>query len=214
MRGDRASCDILRAACIYQSGAIMESGASGTARRAMTVDLIDLGDSAPHYKGIFIPRQDVAEAKVGITEQFLANAGTYHERYSAVERFQRLIKRATEGRFARPPRMILDIGSGSGNSVFPCLQLFPDAEIVATDLSEDLLAILRDHVESRGDSGRLSLICVDATKPYFARSFADLVIGAAILHHLIDPAACIRSSLPSVGRQVDVYPFLFRVGDS
>jgi ubiquinone/menaquinone biosynthesis C-methylase UbiE len=142
-----------------------------------------------------MPRADLGAAKIGITEQFLEQAGIYHKRYSNVPYFRALIEQATSGRLAAEPFLVLDIGSGSGNSVLPCLELFPRAHIVATDLSENLLAILRDHVAADvAARARLTLVCIDATQADFIEGSVDLVIGAAILHHLIDPSACVRQA--------------------
>jgi ubiquinone/menaquinone biosynthesis C-methylase UbiE len=156
--------------------------------------LVDFGTvGAKGLGGILIPQADIGAAKIGITEQFLRDAQTYHERYSNLPYWTSLITEATKGRFQKPPAIILDIGSGSGNSVLPCLKVFPEARIVATDLSEALLAILRDHIGSDLLARkRTALVCLDATRAEFAEGSVDLVIGAAILHHLIDPAPCIR----------------------
>jgi SAM-dependent methyltransferase len=159
-------------------------------------EVVDLGTVAgPPLAGVLMPRAEVGVAKIGITDQFLRDAKTYHERYSAVPYFRALIEQATRGRLAADPALVLDIGSGSGNSVLPCLDMFPGARVVATDLSESLLAILRDHVAADpATRERLALVCVDATQPYFVEESVDLVVGAAILHHLIDPSACIRQA--------------------
>jgi SAM-dependent methyltransferase len=154
-------------------------------------ELVDLGDAIDaKFAGILIPRHELGSVKVGITDQFLSDAETYHERYSSTSYFRMLIERATHGRLKREPSLILDIGSGSGNSVLPCLELFPHAKVLATDLSENLLAILRDHVDPETRS-RLAPVCVDAMRAYFVEDSVDLVVGAAVLHHLIDPAHCI-----------------------
>jgi len=170
--------------------------AESFAARVLLGELVDLGAIAgPALAGILMPRADLGAAKIGITDQFLANATTYHQRYSAVPYFASLIGQATKGRLATQPSLILDIGSGSGNSVLPCLELFPDAQIIATDLSDSLLAILRDHVAmDQSARKRLALVCVDATRANFAEGSVDLVIGAAILHHLIEPDACVRQA--------------------
>lgn len=159
-------------------------------------DLADLGDvDGPEFAGILVPRIDLCAAKIGITDQFLQKAETYHERYAAFPYFRVLIERATRGRLKAEPSLILDIGSGSGNSVLPCLELFRHADIIATDLSENLLAILRDHVASdEAVRARLNLVCIDATRANLVEGSVDLVIGAAILHHLIDPSACVRQA--------------------
>jgi SAM-dependent methyltransferase len=159
-------------------------------------ELVDLGDfGSPALAGILTPRAELGAVKTGITDQFLEDAKAYHERYFAASYFKVHIENAIRGRLASDPSVILDIGSGSGNSVLPCLELFPGARIVATDLSENLLAILRDHVKADPASAeRLTLVAVDVTKPYFDAGKVDLAVGAAILHHLIDPAACIRQA--------------------
>lgn len=155
------------------------------------VDLSAVGGQG--FEGILMPQEDLGAIKVGITEQFLRDAQTYNERYSSIPYWSWLIKEATKRRLPESPSIILDIGSGSGNSVLPCLQMFPEARIVATDLSENLLAILRDHIGADvATRQRIALVCLDATRAKFTESSVDLVIGAAILHHLIDPAQCIR----------------------
>ena len=54
----------------------------------MRGELVDLGDVAgPALSGVLIPLAELGAAKVGITSQFLQEAKTYHERYSAVPYF-------------------------------------------------------------------------------------------------------------------------------
>ncbi|TMH04634.1 MAG: class I SAM-dependent methyltransferase, partial [Betaproteobacteria bacterium] len=100
----------------------------------------------------------------------------------------------------RDPSLIIDIGSGSGNSVIPLADLFPDANIVATDISPQLLAILRDFLSKRDDAknseggeGRFALVCVDAAEANYLPGVADLAVGAAILHHILEPAKVLAS---------------------
>jgi ubiquinone/menaquinone biosynthesis C-methylase UbiE len=157
-------------------------------------DLVDLGEAESALAGVLTPRSELGALKIGITDQFLQQAGTYHERYSAVPYFRALIEEATRGRLTAEPSLILDIGSGSGNSVLPCLDLFPNSRIVATDLSESLLAILRDHVADPEIRTRLALVCIDATQCDVVEGSVDMVIGSAILHHLIDPSTCVKQA--------------------
>ena len=150
----------------------------------------------PDMAGIYIPEPEIGQAPVGLTEQFLGDADSYHRQYTNTAYFKLLISDALKhiGVLA-DNAAILDIGSGSGNSVFPCLELFPDCRIVATDLSPDLLRILLDHVNrDAGSAGRVIPVCMDATRDYYAENAFDFVVGAAILHHLIDPAAAMAAA--------------------
>jgi ubiquinone/menaquinone biosynthesis C-methylase UbiE len=166
----------------------------GLAETVIYGDLVDMASVGGSWlAGIEMPLAEVGTAKVGITDQFLGAAETYHGRYTGLPYWRWLITDAIKGRLDRSPSVILDIGSGSGNSVLPCLEMFPDAKIVATDLSETLLAMLREEVSGQPAAReRIALVCLDVTRAQFVESSADLVIGAAILHHLVDPAPCIQ----------------------
>lgn len=151
---------------------------------------------SPEMAGIYVPEAEIGQARIGITSQFLEDASIYHEKYTNTGYFKSLLTRALSRIDDLPesPR-ILDIGSGSGNTVFPCLELFPDCRIVATDLSPNLLKILLEHAEGQASAaGRLLPVCMDATRDHYQPGSFDLVIGAAILHHLIDPGAAIRAA--------------------
>ena len=148
-----------------------------------------------------------------ITDQFKAQAGEYHRRYAASDHFEGLFRQALEAAGASAPErpLILDLGSGSGtNSVVPCRRLFPDAWIVATDLSAELLAILADHVRQGPDAGRVTCVRMDAVSGEVAAGAFDLVTGASILHHLERPnlgiAAAGRALKPG-GRAIFFEPF-------
>ena len=161
------------------------------------VPLIDLGSiERPDMAGIYIPGPEIGNAPVGLSAQFLEDAAVYHRQYSNTAYFKLLISDALKRMSFHPASpAILDIGSGSGNSVFPCLELFADCRIVATDLSPNLLRILLDHVNgAAGAAGRVAPVCMDATRDYYAEQVFDFVLGAAILHHLIDPGAAIAAA--------------------
>jgi SAM-dependent methyltransferase len=159
--------------------------------------LVDMGTlDTPEMAGIYTPESEIGQAKIGISNFFLEDASVYHEKYSNTGYFKTLLTTALShlAEVTGSPR-ILDIGSGSGNTVFPCLELFPDCRIVATDLSPNLLKILLEHAEKHASAaGRLYPVCMDATRDYYQPQSFDLVIGAAILHHLIDPGAAIRAA--------------------
>src|SRR5207244_8311540 len=87
-----------------------------------------------------------SRSHVGVTAQFLEEAGTYHQRYTAHGYFRNLIEAAVRRAGIGEVHAVLDLGSGSGNSVVPALELFPTADIVAVDISPQLLAILKQFV--------------------------------------------------------------------
>jgi ubiquinone/menaquinone biosynthesis C-methylase UbiE len=151
-----------------------------------------LGAKNPALQGIFSPEGETGDT-TGVTDQFLANAAEYHRRYSDVGHFRHLIDRAVDALDVRDPALILDIGSGSGNSVIPMLDRFPRAFVLATDISPQLLAILRDYLEAKPQyTGRYALVCMDATHDPYRPGVFDLAVGAAILHHLIEPQRVVK----------------------
>jgi SAM-dependent methyltransferase len=161
-----------------------------------TEPLIDMGGIDPALAGILTPVSEVGRANAGITDQFLADGADYHRKYSNAPLFRIYFLKAFR-MVGRPdgPVKILDIGTGPGvNTIQPCLDLFPDCQIVATDLSPPLLAILRSFVVSFGLENRVTTVCVNAMRDVFRPGAFDVVVGSAILHHLIDPLECLRAA--------------------
>jgi ubiquinone/menaquinone biosynthesis C-methylase UbiE len=148
----------------------------------------------------------------GVTEQFIGNADLYHERY-----FNRLdFINLADHYFGladvdrQRPLRYLDIGSGSGSSVFAAANLLPNASIVASDISPQLLDLLADFVASRDElRGRITTYCFDLHVPFFKANHFDLIAGAAILHHLVDPYKALKnisSSLKPGGKLILIEP--------
>ena len=164
--------------------------------------LVDLGRDTPAFAGVYAPQRTLGATKVGVTSQFLENAETYHRAYFDTGYWNFLIGKALSAAgIDGSPRRIIDIGSGSGNSVIPLADRFPRAEIVATDISPQLLAILRDFLRGRPEgNGRFALVCVDAMDARYRPGVAELAVGAAILHHILEPerviAACFEALVP------------------
>jgi hypothetical protein len=140
--------------------------------------LTDMGELDSRLAGIWTPEGQLSSVPVGLTEQFTEHAGNYAAKDTASQAyFRRLIVRAlalSGAQIGRTPR-ILDIGTGAGdNSFFPCLDLFENAEIVATDLSPNLLVLLRREVDRRRVADSVTVACVD--EPFeFGHSILTLV---------------------------------------
>jgi len=161
--------------------------------RLFTCKLRDLGTVDAALSSIYAPESDIGAKKIGITKQFLERAEIYDRHYSQLNHFRKLVSDTLRFAGFEPvsDMSILDIGSGSGNTVIPMMTMFENARIVATDLSENLLALLRRYA---GDHDNLGIVCMDASKDYFVHGSFDLVIGGYILHHIIDPADAIAAS--------------------
>lgn len=156
-------------------------------------------DAPPLAPGIIVRRDgmvniDASWAPVGVTDQFLADADIYHERYFNNAHWTWLVDKALTG-LDRSATRILDIGSGSGNTIAPLAAAFPDAAIVASDISPQLLTILMRNAAAKPEIGaRLSGYCFDLHKDFFAPESFDGVLGGAILHHMLDPIAALRNA--------------------
>jgi SAM-dependent methyltransferase len=137
----------------------------------------------------------------GITEQFLKDAAVYHDRYFAPSEYEGKIARAIEADGWRVPEkaLALDFGSGSGNTVVPLLQLRPDLRVVAVDLSVDLLRILHQLLGQRPElAGRFACVCGNLDRSDLGTGVFDMVVGFAILHHLLHPRAALKRALEAL----------------
>ncbi|MFA6954699.1 MAG: class I SAM-dependent methyltransferase [Thermoanaerobaculia bacterium] len=180
----------------------------------LVTGVADLGDLDPRWAGIYSPRYSDAVVARYIHGQFLEDAGSYLERYQATEYWKGLIVEA-QRHFSldvghEPPR-ILDLGSGGGNTVLPLLELYPEAQVIASDLSLPLLGALRSALIERYPTRSVPLLQQNAERLLFADRQFDLVVGGAILHHLRAPqrtlAECARILRPD-GVALFFEPFL------
>ena len=149
----------------------------------------------PRFDGLYSPEDSYdVRTKAGVTEQFIDDADTYHQRYTSRPGWTRRIREAFDHVAVRGPVHILDVGSGSGNTVFPILDLLPESHIVATDISPDLLAILNRSL-SADQRSRCLLVAMNASDDVLVPDTFDLAVGGAILHHIIDPRPVIESTM-------------------
>ena len=155
---------------------------------------------------------DRSLSPVHLASQFIEDADAYHRRNFDRLDFVALIDRClTLAEVDREQRLaVLDLGSGSGSSVFAACRLLPHAEIHATDISPPLLRTLARFMESQDAlRGRGRTFCFDLHRRFFRDELFDVVIGAAILHHLLDPRAALAHVVPALkpgGRMIFVEP--------
>ena len=158
--------------------------------------LIDLGtveDQA--FKRVLTPEPEVGQPKLGVDEVFLGQAESYYEKFQSFDYWRSLISTAVKRLGLPEPEIVVEFGCGFGNSTLPVLDLFPRSKVVATDISPNLLAILRGLLDSRSLGDRCLPVAMDAQKPYIREGVADLVLGSAILHHLTKPGAFVQQAM-------------------
>jgi SAM-dependent methyltransferase len=86
-----------------------------------------------------------------------------------------------------PPRRILDLGSGTGTGTLALLKRFERADVIALDISADMLHRLMDKARALGVAGQVRTVQADLDAAWPAVGTADLVWASASLHHLADP---------------------------
>ncbi len=143
----------------------------------------------------------------GVTSQFIEDADTYHDRYFDRLDFLNLTDRCLScaGISHDKNVSVLDIGSGGGSSVFAIAKLLVNSEVVASDISPQLLRKLAEFVEHQDDlKARVAAVCFDLHNQVFKDSQFDIILGMAILHHLVNPLDALKNIVKSlkVGGQV------------
>src|ERR1041384_5510868 len=83
----------------------------------------------------------------------------------------------------QPARHVLDVGCGAGNYTLKLLEHLPGLDATLIDLSRPMLDRARERV-SRATSGRITTIQADIREAKLADGEFDIVLAAAVLHHL------------------------------
>jgi SAM-dependent methyltransferase len=137
------------------------------------------------------------ENLVGISERFLEKADIYTEVYTHSENILDLLRRAIALN-AIPigdMRAVLDFGSGPGtNTVFPLHLINPELQVVATDISRNLLATLSRLLADHPQRDRVDIVAWDCMSGGIRPGSFDMVTGASLLHHLMDPRLALKTA--------------------
>jgi SAM-dependent methyltransferase len=86
-----------------------------------------------------------------------------------------------------PPGRILDLGSGTGTGAFALLERFDQAEVIALDVSAEMLQRLSGRARVLGVADRIRTVQADLDTAWPAVDAVDLVWASRSLHHLADP---------------------------
>ena len=164
--------------------------------------LLDLGDSLSNeYRDIYRDPDTFDVTMPGVSSAFTAQAKEYVDQLedeNHVVHYERAFKQAfsvMQWTDREAPRKILDLGVGSGTSTYVLLKHFPNAQVVACDISAEMLQLARRRLKKHpGMLDRCVTIQLDSEKLTFNSAQFDLVVGAANLHHLFRPQRTIQQS--------------------
>jgi SAM-dependent methyltransferase len=86
-----------------------------------------------------------------------------------------------------PCRLILDLGSGTGTGALALAQRFQGADVVAVDVSAEMLERLKAKAGMLGVADRIRTVQADLDAAWPGIDTMDLVWASASLHHMADP---------------------------
>jgi 2-polyprenyl-3-methyl-5-hydroxy-6-metoxy-1,4-benzoquinol methylase len=165
----------------------------------MDCNLVDLGEAIdPSFTGIFTPEGEVGKVPPGVTEQFFSDANHYYQGCDTGHTEWLLQNAFKHIEALRPDPLILDVGSGPGLSVIASLNLLQRPTVIASDISPVLLRILKSNLANHPKGESVFSAVLDLNRPWFKKEKFDMVIGAAILHHLFEPQILVSNLFQSV----------------
>ena len=97
---------------------------------------------------------------------------------------------------ARPH--IIDLGAGTGTGALALARQLADAEVVAVDVSEQMLEHLRRKARALGVADRIRTVQADLDQPWPPLGPADLVWASASLHHMAGPGRALTQALATL----------------
>lgn len=158
--------------------------------------LVDLG-LAEHsnFLGILSPRDEAGSLRQGVNHTFLDDAEEYYRKFAGFDYWASKIGIACESIGLTAPRVAIEFGAGFGNASIPFLKHFGSCRLIATDISPNMLAILKRLSLEHNVAHRCVPVAMDAMKPYLREGVADFVFGAAVLHHLVEPGAFVYRAM-------------------
>ena len=177
-------------------------------------DVASLGDA--RFAGIYSPVYDAEEVKRYMSSYYESEEGAEGQdaKFNLNDYYRGLLREAMErtggiGNAGTSP-LILEIGCGFGSATFPLLELFPQSRIVASEFSLSMLRVLKGKLAASAHASRCALRQLNAEDMDFRPGSFDLVVGAAVLHHLFHPEKVIESCaqlLKPGGRAIFFEPF-------
>ena len=132
-------------------------------------------------------RKSIHETRFGRIFQDAELSAGYAKRHTASARRAGRQFAGFLNRQQRTPERVLDIGSGSGDTLLALAEHFPDAQLVGADLCQPLLDISRQRAAERGQTNRVRFENASATELPFDDAHFDAVFSQDTLHMVDDP---------------------------
>jgi SAM-dependent methyltransferase len=89
---------------------------------------------------------------------------------------------------------LLDLGAGTGTGAIGLAQRFPEAEVIALDVSPASLAKIAGKAAQAGLAARVHPVEADLDAGWPDLGILDLTWASASLHHMADPARVLRDA--------------------
>ncbi len=98
----------------------------------------------------------------------------------------------------RPRRRVLDLGAGTGAGTIALAQRFSGADVIAVDVSEDMLTRVRAKAFFGGFAQRIRTVQADLNVHWPAIEPVDVAWAASSLHELADPERVLRDIFTAI----------------
>jgi hypothetical protein len=119
---------------------------------------------------------------------------------------RRAVQCAYQQSHARPVHTILEIGAGTGALTGALLGAWPDAQVIATDPSHEMLAVLeRKHGSA---AGRLATVLAEVSSAIAASGGSPDLVAAGLADPFLDPPSLreLRAGMPRGSRLLLTVP--------
>jgi len=93
------------------------------------------------------------------------------------------------------PTRLLDLGAGTGTGAIGLARRFPDAEVIALDVSPVSVGKIGAKAAAEGLGARVRPVEADLDAGWPDLGLLDLTWASASLHHMADPARVLRDAL-------------------
>ena len=106
----------------------------------------------------------------------------------------------------------LDVGAGTGNLATAIVKIDPDVEVMALEISEDMVAVGEEYIRKKGLQGQIKFIKGDAVDKETINKLGefDLIYCTYSFHHWENPRKVIDNLMSNLGDNGVLYLFDLR----